>query len=192
MQQRWWLVGVAGVGIVLALLLVPRPDTGGELPPPVDPDLHVDGPATPSPNPAPNEPGPRRASRGGEETERPSADELSPVPSPAAQEHWEKRNAPIPTAAREIVAPWGAIRREMVLAETDEGQSLIAKIAPPQAQLVAIGNLRDDGSADLASIVRELDSVAAEVKSSSFADNPMVATSIQRYESARDRWQASN
>jgi hypothetical protein len=193
MANRWWLLGVAAVGIVLAVLLVPRPDTGADLPDPdvasVEPVDVPDGQQQVD-NPAPSS-RPAAGVKGRERAPRPRPEDLSPTPSPEVQEHWEKRNSKDPTAARAMAGPWGSVRRQLSLAGTDEAKALTEKIAPVQADLVAFGSLRDDGTLTLPSIVSRMNDVALEVKRSEFYGDPVVKASVDRYEAAVTAWESA-
>ena len=86
MQQRWWLVAVAVIGVGLAVLLIPRPDTGSDIP----------EPAPPAPAPA-----------------RPAPSEMIPGPPPGAEKVIAERKRPSAQASKKLAAPWGGIRRKL-------------------------------------------------------------------------------
>jgi len=197
MSQRWWLVGVAGVGVVLAVLLVPRPDTGADIPE-ANPentrplDFKQDPVAAPTPAPAPTrrakaEEAPKVGLKRGPMPERVAPENANLSPE---QKEWiERRNAKDPTAARAMGGPMGELRRQLYLDGSDEAKALIAKIAPVQAEMNDLGQ-NPDPSADLAGVVSRMDSVMDDVKSSKWYSDPIVKAQVARYESARDAWQA--
>jgi len=194
MSQRWWLVGVAVVGVVLAVLLVPRPDTGADIPDPdptnTDPlDFKAPAPApAPAPTPTPATPEPQE-DYGMRRTPPVKVEGEEPNITPEQKAFIEKRNAPEPTAARAMVGPMGSIRRQLSIDGSDEAKAMIAKIAPVQAELSDIGQ-NPDTTNDLGTVVSRMDSVIGDVKTSKWYADPIVKSSVQRYEAARDAWQA--
>jgi len=198
MSQRWWLIGVAIVGVILAVLLVPRPDTGVDIPD-ADPantrplDFKANPVAAPPPAPSPS---PVREYTEDEPfglKSRPPEREAVPDDeknlSPEQKAFIEARMAKDPTAARAMVGPIGGIRRQLHVDGSDEAKALIARIAPVQAELSDIGQ-QPGSEGDIQDVVGRMDSLMDEVKSSKWYSDPLVKSSVGRYESARDAWRA--
>lgn len=140
MQQKWWLIAAGVIGIGLAVLLFPRPDTGDA--PPADPtnthpldfkgEKSADG-ATLAAGTARVEP-PRS-------TRRASRPEARLGPNPVAAEIASKRS-PEGIYAGRLSGPWTVVRRQLTLMKDDaEAQAFAAELEPLVTEL---RNLRRD------------------------------------------------
>jgi len=164
MQQRWWLLAVAVLGIGLAVLLIPRPDTG-EIP-----ELPPEAPA-----PAPVRP------------PRPDKADLIPGPPPGAEKVIAQRNRPSSKASRELAAPMGGIRYTLGGLGSDDAKDLSERISVVQKKFA---NHINDLEGDLDVIIDEFDPLLAELKSD-YGDNADIAKGITRYEAGVEAWNTS-
>lgn len=171
MAQRWWVAVVAAAGILLAILLFPRPDTGE------DPVV-----VTPVPAQQLQDRAPPVASVG-----RPGAlppavhpDRLATGPRPDAAEYLARKATPEATTANMLIGPVSSfkytIRKQGP--PTDEVPAIDEKVDATVAELRAV---RDDPEArpwtDIEASVQELLTMVTE---SSYGSNPDVVRSVDR------------
>lgn len=161
MQQRWWLLAVAVLGVGLAVMLIPRPDTG-EIPEP---------PPEVEPAPVPRPPRPDRA-------------DLIPGPPPGAEEAIARRNRPSAKMARELSAPLGGIRFSLAKEGTDDAKDLSERIKAVQQKF---GAHTSDVDGDLDVIIEEFDPLLQELKSN-YSSNSDIAQGVSRYETGVENW----
>ncbi len=140
MSQRWW-IGIAGVvGIIAAVLFIPRPDTGGAItaapvdlptegqakaPPPPDDPISA-RPAKPRASGQPEAPASARVP-GVNGMKRPGGVALdrggvaiTEGANPLAAAAASRRNSPEAIAAGRISAPWTQISRQLTQAGEEE------------------------------------------------------------------------
>ncbi|MBX2803852.1 MAG: hypothetical protein KTR31_39615 [Myxococcales bacterium] len=121
-MQRWWIAIVAVVGIGLAILLFPRPDTGQDIPDvaPTNADAgDFDGDGTP-------EPRLRKKGRKNNSVMEGHKEGLERLA--------EIRSRPDAVHAGKLTAPWSTIRYALMKANDDEANALaddIAKVLAP-------------------------------------------------------------
>lgn len=164
MQQRWWLLAVAVLGMGLAILLIPRPDTG-------------EIPAAPTPtDPAPA-PAPAPSARG----------DLIPGPPPGAEKVIAQRNRPSAKTARELAAPLGGVRYSLGKVGSEEAKQLSKDIGEGQQKLM---NHTSKMDSDLDAIIGEL-APHIETLKTTYADNPDIAKGVARYEKGVEAWNQS-
>jgi hypothetical protein len=166
MQQRWWLIAVVVVGIGLAILLVPRPDTG-EIPE-----------APPEVKPVPAAPAPRA---------KPDKADILPGPPPGAEKVIAQRNRPSAKASRELAAPLGAIRYALRRVGTEASADLSARVKEVQQKFA---DHTTDVEGDLDDIIAEFAPLLEEIKGS-YSDDPDIQASIERYEAGVKDWNNS-
>jgi hypothetical protein len=147
MQQKWWLILAGIVGIGLAILLFPRPDTGETIP---EADLTNADPLNfkePGQGAKPDVKTAARSKVVKRRDLRPPQLGARPLASLAS-----RRQAP-PEAvfAGRASGPWTIIRRQLILTKTDQGQSVADEIAPLVTDLRSIR--RDPMSLDWDAIV---------------------------------------
>ena len=170
-MQKWWLLGVAVVGIGFAVLLIPRPDTGSDLAPP----------AAPAPSEAAPDAEPAERVRPG----RPAPEDMRPGPSPEAAKAIAERNKPETVAAKGLAAPWGGIRYQLAKEGSDEAKQLSEKIAVHQSAFAK--HIRTpEGPLD--DLIAAAAPVVEELKASRFGADTNIATAIGRYEAAVASW----
>ena len=174
MQQRWWLVAVAVVGVGLAVLLIPRPDTG-EIP---EPAPVVKPVVMPDDAPAPQKPA----------RVRPDPKNMIPGPPPGAEEVIARRNRPSAKASTKLAAPWGAIRYRLGAVKTAEAKDLSGRIAA-MAQKFADHVANVDG--DLDALIAEAQPLVDEVKGGEYYENQDIHDAIEQYEAAVTDWNNS-
>ncbi len=145
-MKRWWLIALAGVlGIGLAVLLVPRPDTGGEAPERAQHLPRIKGSDVPEVTGQEDwhpervrqgaEDGPGRTVRTGPmERDGQGVGEGNPL----SQATVEARNTPEMRSITRAATPWVQITR---LLRGAEGDPLAAELADESNQLVK--ELRD-------------------------------------------------
>src|SRR5688572_10794015 len=116
MKQRWWIAIVAVLGIGLAVLLFPRPDTGQDLPPAGEAN-----PANTDPLAFRGDDGPRNgapaAKTGKRQPGTPGGMRTGPKPGTSALQ--ERRNRTEVVYASKLVTPFSAVRYTL-LRKTDD------------------------------------------------------------------------
>jgi hypothetical protein len=174
MRQRWWIAIVAVLGIGLAILLFPRPDTGGEISSaePGEVPVFKEGEA-PANGVAAVAPGAKRAKATDRGRKR-------PVPKPPSVLQ-ERRSRTEVIYASKLVTPFSAIRYTLMRMKDDpEAQALAEDLG-----LVLNGDIRDmrinpDGST-WDGLQAKTDAAMDKVSSSRFASDPTVAKGLERY-----------
>ncbi len=131
MQQRWWLVAAGVVGIGLAILLFPRPDTGSEVPD-ADPtntqplDFRQAKPKT----------GEHRVMRAASAKKLPMEHQQMRLgPNPVALEYAKARDNPASLYAGRATGPWAVIKRQLGLNGSEQALALSDEITPLVADL---------------------------------------------------------
>src|SRR5262245_22866224 len=169
MTQRWWVAVVAGAGILLAILLFPRPDTG-------------DDPVVVSPVPVQQSRPPSAAA-----ADRPGAlppavhpDLLATGPRPDAAEYMARKATPEATTANLLIGPVSSfkytIRKQGP--PTEEVPAIEEKIDATVEELRAV---REDPEArPWSEIEASVDALLAMVTESSYGTNPDVVRSVER------------
>lgn len=196
MQQKWWLVAAGVVGIGLAVLLFPRPDTGG--PPSTPPARHVASEGVPVPRPAlealPGDPagnGPRvRAVTRRDEATAPLRPELAVErngPNPIAALNM-KNVTPEAIHAGRAAGPWTVIRRQLLRMEGDpDAQAFSEQFAPMVEQLRTLRT--DPESADYAQLEEQQRKYLDVVKSNpAWMSDEIVKASVERLELIHDAY----
>ncbi len=159
MQQKWWLIAAGVVGIGLAVILFPRPDTGERIP---EADMTNADPLNfQEPGQEKTEvsrPGPRSKAVKRGLTHR----ELTKGPMPMAQAGNRRKAAPEAIFAGRASGPWTIIRRQLILTETEEGKALADEIAPLVADLRSVR--RDPMALDWEEVVARQLSMADRIR----------------------------
>lgn len=186
MQQRWWIGVVAIVGIGLAILLFPRPDTGEEIPDAdptnIDPLDFSDKGELP-PGSAIN---PRLA---GKVRKTIDPDRKITGPKPGQEELIAKRNRPESVFAGKIVAPWSGIRYVLMKDASPEAITLSDEINLLMSDL---RTLRQDPDAiPWADAEDKMNAAAEKVAASRFAADPTVTQGLERYKSILAEYHAA-
>jgi hypothetical protein len=173
MQQRWWLFGVGAVGIVLAILLFPRPDTGDDMPAPdpsnIDPtnfrtEKPLSGAIRPGATPRPKLP----------------EDRMRTGPKPGMEEIRELRSTPAAVYSAKFQGPFSGIRYALRKEGSDEARALSDEIAPIIEALR--DNRRDPSSNPMDALLPQLAATIEKVSSSPFGELPDVIAAVQQYE----------
>ncbi len=168
----------AGVGIVaitMAILLFPRPDTGGE--------LTASAPVPEAVAVTEADPTPADLSPAVAEAPRRSAVEMRRTKSDAMAAAAERLAAPEAEAARELGSAIGAARFTLRAMKTPGALALSNGLVPGQQQLAAIRRAPDAES--FADALNSIDTALEAIRTSEYADNPDVAASIARYDATR-------
>ncbi len=148
MQQKWWLVAAGVVGLGLAIILMPRPDTGADLevnPTNVDP-LNFDGDA---PAKDPKNISMSKAGEGDDGKVRVARRDLIPVEermgaNPVAAAQLSARNTPDAVYAGRISGPLAGARRQLLMMEDPEAKEHAESIAQLILDLRALRRSPDD------------------------------------------------
>jgi hypothetical protein len=169
MRQRWWIAIVAVVGVGLAILLFPRPDTGEALP--------DGGGAVASADPA--------AASGKAPTARPKLPEVDPTRvrtgvKPGMEDLVAKRNRPEAVYASKLVTPFSSIRYTLVKEGSEPARALADEVGKVMADLRTM-RLDPDAMA-WADLEAKTNAMMAQVKASPFASNEQIVRSSQKYE----------
>jgi hypothetical protein len=175
-MQRWWLLGVAVLGVGVAILLIPRPDTGA--------DIEPAKPVAPVGVEAGQEPAPRD----GAPRVRPSPDQMRPGPPPGAEKALAERNSPEAMAAKELATPWGIIRYKLNKEGSDEAKAMGAKIAPVQASFSR--HIRTP-EGELDALIATAAPLVDELKASPFVSDADIQKAIERYDAAVLSWKTA-
>lgn len=164
MNQRWWIAIVGVVGIGLAFLLFPRPDTGDDIP---------------APNPANTDPFKEGAKRKSRPPIDPSRISTDPTQKPGMAELIEKRNRPEVVYATKLVTPFSAMRYNLSRTGADDAKALADEIAATMAEL---RNMRTnpDGMA-WADLQSKTDAMINKVAASPYGSDESIVKSITKY-----------
>jgi len=164
MQQKWWLIAAGVVGIGMAIVLFPRPDTGEDIP---EADLTNADPLNFK------EPGQEKAKAsktlpGGAKRRATMRRDLNVQdlskrgPLPLAHAASRRKAAPEAVFAGRASGPWTIIRRQLILTETEAGKEMADEIAPLVSDLRSIR--RDPMSLDWDEIVADQLALADDVR----------------------------
>lgn len=170
MQQRWWIAVVAVVGVGLAIMLFPRPNTGDGVgtEPGAAPEFQerTNGTAAVNPNVAGNR---------GRVSAPPGAD----LSAPGEAEQIAKRSTPESVYASKLVSPFSAIRYTLAKKETPDAKGLIDEIG---ALMTDLRQVRNDPSAEAwKGLIAKTDAVMAKVQASPWASDENIAKAGERY-----------
>lgn len=193
MQQKWWLVAAGIVGIVLAVLLFPRPDTGSDVPPP-DPtntrplDFKADQAAQKrEERRRSTRTLPLRRDAMGERTEVGALGErrLSEGrggPNPIAAELAKRRGAPDAVYAGRASGPWTMIRRQLMTQQKDnpEAQAIAEELGTLILDLRNKRRNPDEGEDYAVLEARQKELMKRVRAESSWTEDPVVAASLGR------------
>jgi hypothetical protein len=172
-MQKWWVAGGAVVAVALAVLVIGRPDTGGEV---TERDLET--PTVEAQEPGEDDLIRGGGSRGGNASRSPSAVVLDengmviPVgdvraSKPGSRELALRQQQPEAQWAARSMAPWTQIRRQ--LASQDAEHPAIAEVSG------LIGEIRelrlDPAKRDVAAILEQQAAVEASVRSSGLVND---------------------
>ncbi len=177
MNGRWWIAGVAVVGLVLAFLLMPRPDTGADIPDAdptnVDPaNFKKDTELAPGTVVSPRASSRRRDF---------DLDGAVTGVKPGTEEFIAKRNRPEIVYSGKIVAPWSAMKYVLLKDGSDEAKALADEIGTSiMAPLRGVRTSADPREA-MDAIEPAMASMAVKVEASSWATDDTVAKSLARY-----------
>lgn len=184
MRQRWWIAVVAVVGIGLAILLFPRPDTGEDIP--------AANPDNASPLDFGNDAPPRRDRGDGLTARAPGAEgattarpELDPRlrggPKPGTEALMEKRNRPEVVYASKLVTPFSAIRYTLMRLKDDPAALALAE----EVGAVSNSELRtirlDPDTVTWDELEAKMQPAIDKVTASSYASDPTIAKALERY-----------
>lgn len=182
MQQKWWLVAAGVIGIGLAVLLFPRPDTGGDVPAadprntdPLDfksgdrPRVIARG--VPGPDGKIDPRGVRRDVRSPE-------DRLGP--NPVAADLAKRRGTPEAIHAGRASGPWTVVRRQLMLMNDEEGTSAFS--AEVEAVVLALRNLRrEPEGGDYAALEAQQKDLIARIRANeAWMSDPVIVASVDR------------
>lgn len=172
MQRRWWwIVLVALVGVSLAIVLLPRPDTGDDIAPPPAPRA-----AQASERPAATPP--RGVTRPGEEPV--DAVGVQAV-RPELAAIREARNKPEVVYAGKVMGPWSAMRYVLLKDGSPEAKALGDEInTEVMAELRKI-RTADDPLTIWPVLEPKMDALAATIAESRWGSDESVVKSIERY-----------
>ncbi len=173
MQQRWWLFGVGAVGIVLAILLFPRPDTGSDLPDAdpgnVDPtnfneDKPLSGAVRPGVAPRKNIPEERMI-----KGVKPGMDELL-----------EKRRQPAALYSAKLQGPIGALKYALRKEGSDDARVLSDELTPYIEALR--DNRRNPDSTPMDDLIPRLTETLEGLRNSEFAQREDVVAALTHFD----------
>lgn len=187
MNQRWWIAIVAVVGIGLAVLLFPRPDTGGDIPGAnpgnVDPTDFKNGENLP-PNSAVN---PRIVGR-----PRPAIDpdRVRSGIKPGAENRAALRNRPEAIYASKLITPFSAIRFTLMKEGSEPAKALAEEVGSLMNDDLRKVRL-DPDSVPWADLEKEMDATVATIAASPFASDETIARSLGRYKEFIDEYHSA-
>jgi len=167
MKRNWWIAVVAVFGIGLAILLFPRPDTGGDpMTGRVTPSATV--PTQANADATPSTPRPVPASRMGPDTR------------PEALEYKARRSTPESVYANMLVGPVAGLKYSIRKApnQTAEVATLEEKIDAVVTELREVRN--DPAGRPWSEIEASVEALLTMVTSSSYGTNPDVMRSVDR------------
>lgn len=178
MKGRWWIAVVAALGLVLAFLLMPKPNTGVDV-------VRPDGQASPAPSPGAGagvEPGTVvRSDRTGPRPEK-DLSRMVTGQKPGMERFLEHRNRPEVVYSGKLIAPWAAVRYILLKDGSDDAKALADELN--QGVLTDLRGIRneEDSRAAMDAVEPEMAKAAETVRASKWADDPTVAQAMTRYE----------
>lgn len=169
MQQRWWIAVVAVLGIGLAVLLFPRPDTGEDIP---EADPTNTNPLDFEANPE----GTVRPARAKQEKKRRKG---ATGPKPGMERIMELRNRPDAVFAGKLTAPWAAIRYTLMKQQDEDASILADEIGKVLADL-QIARRDPTKTRAFDDLEENLAALEEKVLASPWADDETIAASLER------------
>jgi len=195
MDKKWlWLAGASVIGLILAILMMPSPDTGSDIP---ELDRTIKNPrdfsgdpevaaVTPPPIKPGEPPHPGKRTR----PEAPGTPnirrDLIPTdnragPNPIAAQVLARQMEPESVFAGRASAPFTLIRRQLLMNGSDEAK----EIADDAADL--IGSLRENRrnpeAHDWADLDDQMQTIANQLRGSEYESDPHIAQSLERLDS---------
>lgn len=196
MQQKWWLVAAGVVGIGLAVLLFPRPDTGGPPKPAQAPAVGSDGVEAPRRavdvrpfDRSTQAPRVRAVNPTGEDDvllrPDPNLDRNGPNPIAALN---MKNVTPEAIHAGRAAGPWTVIRRQLLRMEGDpDAQAFSEQFAPMVEQLRTLR--MEPESADYAQLEEQQRKYLEVVRSNpAWMSDEIVKASVERLSLIHDAY----
>lgn len=199
-MQRWWLVGAGVIGIALAIVLFPRPDTGGVVP---QPDPTNNQPLN-FQRPSPDDPGTADDPLARKGLSRPGADptkiraihdrkSIKPEerngPNPLAAESARKRSQPEAVYAGRASAPFTLIRRELLREDTDESRALAEEMTLLITDLRS--QRRDPDSFEWGALETRMKESADKLRGTNYESNADIAQSLVRLDDILNEYHES-
>lgn len=167
MNQRWWIAIVGVVGIGLAFLLFPRPNTGEDIP---------------DPNPQNIDPfkeGAKRKPGKAKPPIDPARISTDPMQKPGMKEIMEKRNRPEVVYATKLVTPFSAMRYTLAREGSEEAKALAAEIGETMAVMRTIRT--DPDAMTWEEMQTKTDAMIAKVAATPFASNEAIVQAFEKY-----------
>lgn len=173
MQQRWWVVLVAVVGVGLAVLLFWPPSNGGKVEGGAhegavsfDGNIAGQGAAAVNPNAPRGAPPP---------IARPGAN----ITAPGEAEQVAKRSRPESVYASKLVSPFSAIRYALARKDTPEAKALMEEIGTLMGDLRIMRQNPD--AMTWAELQAKTDALIAKVEGSPWGTEETVQKGVERY-----------
>jgi hypothetical protein len=188
MQQKWWLVAAGALGIGLAILLFPKPDTGDDIPS-ANPenrrplDFKGQSPDKAERPVLPNGPK-RRPILPGEPANpalmrRPLEEgHVRRGPNPIAAETIKRRSQPESLYAGRASAPFSMIRRELLLMGTDESKEIANEMASLISDLRS--QRRDPDLFPWDELEGRMNGMGDQLKGTDYMSNEQISQSLTR------------
>jgi hypothetical protein len=177
MQQRWWLVVVAVVGVGLAVALFPRPDTGGSVA--VAPGDGADG-ASAFGRPPPSGVAATNPNVSGDRQKPPLAPPGANLMAPGEAEQLAKRARPESIYASKLVSPFSAMRYSLAKKEDAAASALVEEIGTMMADLRKMR--LDPDSMTWAELQAKTDAMVKKVSSGPWGKDDTIVKAVERYE----------
>ncbi|MCB9688543.1 MAG: hypothetical protein H6735_26130 [Alphaproteobacteria bacterium] len=174
MKGRWWIAVVAALGLVMAVLLMPKPNTGADV-------VRTDG-GTPAPAGVAVEPGTVVRANGGAPRPERDLSRMVTGQKPGMERFTERRNRPEVIYSGKLIAPWAAVRYVLLKDGSDDAKALADELN--QGVLTDLRSIRteEDSRAAMDALEPGMVTAAATVRASAWADDPTVTQAMSRYE----------